>query len=488
MPVAYAGYMGDDVPTSPATKTPVKEATQEISKGSVKPKKLDVGSQRKFLHGALQVIGTELDNQPDALADGFGYTPHPQGSRIDHQAAAWEVREQLRKRYAKHTDSEIDQLEAAVQAKEQEVVSLRKQVDQMERYLAATNAAAARRVHRLQAGNKNTNEKEAKGSAAVASAVKKTQNRFLSSAMINNWDADDGVARSTRENVIEEWQHEIMRQGEKAQSMRAHVDEQVKLHQQQTVQRKAKEAALFASQTQTLKLRHQTHAMEARVQRLANELKRVYNTLPDMIQVKLSTDGNDMRKQHKEFELRALRVEHHGEFFKFLDPVKIQEETESCQNRIAEIEEHTVLAQEVLERGKWFAESGVQHAKNALTSMNALHERYSRFEQAGHPALQLTIKDANGNESNDADCILQRATLSVNALTELIEILHQGDSLVEFAACETMNWSKVRARMQREDRDREGAAAEKAKDMGRASTLMMEQEMSDFYAHAISQR
>lgn len=117
-----------------------------------------------------------------------------------------------------------------------------------------------------------------------------------------------------------------------------------------------------------------------------------------------------------------------SEFFKFLDTDSIQEESEACKKRSDEIEDHITLAHRVLERGRWFAESGVQHSKSAQTAINALHDRWARFAAAGHPAGELTIKDASGERSDDADCILQRATISVTALTELIAILHKGDA------------------------------------------------------------
>merc|ERR1719247_2059082 len=126
----------------------------------------------------------------------------------------------------------------------------------MERYLAATRAAAARRSCRMHEGRDDARRpSKPNASTALANAIVKTKKNFLSSAGANVWDADDGVPRSPRENVIEEWQHSIMRQSEIAQSMRAHVDEMAKALHEQTIQRKAQEAALFASHTTTLRLR-----------------------------------------------------------------------------------------------------------------------------------------------------------------------------------------------------------------------------------------
>jgi len=427
MPLPYASMVGDEeaAPTTAKSSSPDSTMAGAAAGGSVTQKPVS-GPQRKFLHGTLQVIGAELDNQLDVEGDGFGNTPHPQGSRMDSQTAAWGARENLRRRYADHTDAELEQLEAAVQAKEQEVLALRKQVDQMERYLVSTRAAANRRSCRMREGSTDA-ERPTKTNVTtnIASQIVKTKKNFLSSAGAIVWDADDGVPRSPRENVIEEWQHSIMRQSEIAQSMRAHVDEQVKALQQQTIQRKAQEAQLFASHAVTLRLRAQAQQTEARVQRLANELRRIYQSLPETIRKKLSTDdGYATREHHKESELTALKVEHHSEFFKFLDTDSIQEESKTCQKRISEMEEHTVLAHRVLERGRWFGETGVQHARAARVAIDALHDRWARFAAAGHPAGELTLKD---NPTDDADCILQRATLSVNALTELIDILHKGD-------------------------------------------------------------
>merc|ERR1719454_350292 len=86
MPLPYAGFLRDDEPADVSTKATTQEsggATGSVSAKSAR------GPQRNFLHGTLQVIGTELDNQLDVEAHGFGKTPHPQGSRMDSQSAAW---------------------------------------------------------------------------------------------------------------------------------------------------------------------------------------------------------------------------------------------------------------------------------------------------------------------------------------------------------------------------------------------------------------
>jgi len=266
-------------------------------------------------------------------------------------------------------------------------------------------------------------------SASIASTLAKSKKQFLQSAGISVWDADDSFTKTPRENVIEEWQNSIVRQSEMSQNMRAHVDEQVKFLQQQTIQRKAQEAALFASHTVALRLRAQAQQTEARVQRLANELKRIYQTLGDTIDRKLKVDGQQHNAQHMESELTALKVEHHSEFFKFLNTQSIQDESEACQKRVMEIDEHIKLAHHTIEHGQTFALSSLQHAKAAHAAIHALHDRWARFSAAGFNAGEMTLKDAHGNVSDEADCILQRATLSVGALSELIGLMGRGEAL-----------------------------------------------------------
>merc|ERR1712023_409846 len=135
------------------------------------------------------------------------------------------------------------------------------------------------RMHRKQEAQ------DGKSIGDTLSSIARTKKRLKTVAGLSVWDADD-TPRNARENIVEEWQETIMRQSELAQTMRVHVDEQIKNLQQQTIHRKAQESALFCSQAKALKIRAQAQSSEARVQRLANELKRVYHSLPETIQKK----------------------------------------------------------------------------------------------------------------------------------------------------------------------------------------------------------
>jgi hypothetical protein len=339
--------------------------------------------------------------------------------------AAWGARQSLRTRYAAHTVSELDQLEAAVEAKECEVAALKKQVEQMTRFLAATRTAATNR--RMREARGDSDAAKPVMPTGLAKTLAKTKKKFLSSAGAEVWDVHEGGPVCPKgENVIEEWQHNVIAQSEMAQRMRAHVDEQKKALETQTSHRKAQETALFSSQVASLKLRAEAQQAEARVQRLANELKRVYQAVPDTIKQKIGPAISETREDKKETEIKALRIEHHTEFFKFMECDKIHHESEICQKKLTENDQDITLARQVLNRGRYFADSSVQHTQAAQMALDALHDRWARFVAAGYAAGELTVKDDLGQRSDDADCVMQRATLSVTALTSLIHTLQSG--------------------------------------------------------------
>jgi len=439
MPLPYADIFGDKEPAAAVAKTSAKATTGgSAGKGivSANPRAAEVGPQRTFLHSTLQAIGTELDKQNRSESKASSSRPHPHGSVMDSEMVAWGVREELGNRFATHTDAELEELEAAVESREQEVLMLSKQVEQAERQLSSTRAACERRAQR-QRGEGGSKDKKNGGSIKpkLGTVMANTKDALMSSAGATVWDADESAGAKicsgstpNKKNAIEEWQHAILRMNEISQSLRVHVDEQARGLHQQTVQRKAQESQLFSTHVATLKVRSQALSSEARVQRLANELSRLYHCLPETMHRKLHGDAEsiDTRKYNAVCEVRSLKVENHGEFFKFLDCEKIQDESDCCQKKIAEFEELINLAHQVLEKGQWFAESGVSHADAAEVAINALHDRWARFSAAGHPAGELTIKDNAGEKPDDADCILHRATLSVRALTALNDSLLRG--------------------------------------------------------------
>lgn len=428
MPLPYADFIDpDDSPRASPVKVTEKQAAGEVpvsASSKPKPKPKDIKSQRKFLHGTLKVIGTELDNQHD-IDQALTLSATPQGCRLggDASLAAWSTRDALRKTYAAHTVSELEQLEADVEAKEKEVAALKKQVDQMTRFLAATRAAAQSRRMREQEPER-AQPMPMNVPTNLVGVLAKTKKTFMTNAGAAMWETDREVGGGT--NVIEEWQNTILQQSEMAQRMRAHVDEQKRALEQQTSHRKAQETALFSSQVSSLKMRAEAQSAEARVQRLAEELKRVYQTMPESVVKKVQRDIDAVRTEHEVTEVEHLRLEHNIQFFKFMDCPRIHHETEVCQQKISECQEDVNNAHKVLEKGRWFTDSCMQHTKAAKVALDALHDRWARFVAAGYPAGELTVRDDTGARSEDADCILHRATLSVTALSSLIDTLHTG--------------------------------------------------------------
>lgn len=385
------------------------------------------GPQRKFLHQTLLVIGSEID---EGQLEANTPNVHPQGSHLGKTTTSYQHRENLRKNYASHTDNEREQLEAAVRARELEVASLKKQVEEMEHYLDVTRSALASRSCRLQSKGRPQSGRPRRSVLPGASALLRTKKALMNNAGLQVTSAEDHGPAEVHRNqstVMEEWQVTLMRQSEIAQTMRAHVDEQAKNLQQQTVQRKAVEAALFGTNAEILRLRAKTLETEARVQRLANELKRVYAHLPQMIEQRIASPAILQEKmKNKQRELDAVMAEHHNEFFKYMDNEKLRDESEVYMQSIAEMEQVADKAGRVLARGKHIAEGMVPHIKTLETALGALVDVWGKFASIGHPAGELCLKDSSSSTgSDDATGMLQRASLASASICELMDIVRE---------------------------------------------------------------
>jgi hypothetical protein len=417
MPVPYGSVSLTPSPSLEKLKTKKPFARGVVERPSTK---LSAAPQRNLLHDTLLVIGSELDNEYDIDSHKYTHRPHPQGARLDADAMGWTVRESLRKRYAAHTDSELEQLQEAVAAREKEVRGLQRQVQQMERYLAATLAAAAHRAQRLQMTEAPSNKVSGtKSNAGTAPSSRKPTVVGLTEA------AQDDASKGKTENVIEEWQDSMMRQGELVQKLRSSLDEQCKALHQQTIRRKALEATLFCSRAMSLKLSAQAQQTEDRVQRMANELKQIYKSMPGAIKKRLGGQNGVCRKNLTETEVMALKAEYYGEFCKYMDEDAIEEETQACAKRITEIDEFVLLAQNVGQRGGKFAEEEMAKFQSAHVAIGALLDRWARFQLAGHAAGELVLKDIVGEKPENADSMLQNTNLCVNKITELLNQLKQ---------------------------------------------------------------
>mmetsp|Transcript_104441 Transcript_104441/g.196659 ORF Transcript_104441/g.196659 Transcript_104441/m.196659 type:complete len:496 (-) Transcript_104441:42-1529(-) len=407
----------------------------EASKSTAKPRDKSEhrlkGPQRQFLHQMQLVIGSEID---EGQIETTRHNIHPEGSHVVRQSSSYQHRDNLRQNFASHTDNEREQLEAEVRAREIEVVTLQKQVEQMEHYLAATRAALARREVRLQNARPVSGRPRARsllpGSSAhadVTANLAKVKKDFLANTGGSKFDVEDksDLDAQRKENIMEEWQVSILRQSEIAQTMRIHVDEQAKNLQQQTVQRKSVEAALFGTNAEILRLRTKTQETEARVKRLANELKRVYTNLPEMIQKQIdSPDSIKERRKNKQHDLEDIEIAHHNEFYKYMDNEKLQDESHVCDAKIKEMDEVAKKASQLVARGKAIGEAMAPHVKTLDIALNALVDVFAKLASAGHPAGDICLKDSTTSSgSDDASGILQRASVATAALGDLIEII-----------------------------------------------------------------
>lgn len=440
MPVPYwsttASRQSEEVLAAVEEKRRQSQALREASKSPTKPQKesehrLKGRPQRHFLHHMQLVIGAEID---EGQIENARHNIHPEGSQVVRQTTSYHQRDDLRQSFASHTDHEREKLEAEVQAKEIEVVTLEKQLEQMEHYLMATRLAISRREVRLQAGSRPLSARRrvhAPASLLLPGSSAQTDEvpRKVKSTRSSKFEAEEKseLENPRKENILEEWQVSILRQSEIAQSMRIQVDEQAKNLQQQTVQRKSVEAALFGTNAEILRLRMKTQETEARVMRLANELRRVYSNIPQMIQKRIDSPTSvKERDKNKQRDLEQIENSHHVEFYKFLDNETLQNENRAFHMKIKDMEDVAKRASHLVARGKAIGEAMAPHVKTLDIALNALCDVFAKFSSAGHPAGDICLKDSTTSSgSDDASGILQRASIATASLGHLIEIIRE---------------------------------------------------------------
>jgi len=403
--------------------------------------------QRHFLHRTLLAIGTELDESVGPRSDHAG---------VSCSAQAYDHRVALRSRFAEFTDAECAELTRAVAAREAEVASLTRQVQQMENQVAATRAAVERRAVRLRNSISPRQGSAPNGGSSLTSAhaVLRSMRTFKITAGTEIFDVEsrdssavvNQKAKESAKDATDEFQQNILRQNEIAQNMRAQVDEQVRVLEQQTIHRKAAEAALFCTPAETLHLRARTQKAEARVMRLAVELRRVYEKLPQTIQWQLEGSFAKISRAQKSQELDNLKSEHRHEHFKFMDVDALQEEAKSCDRRIAETSESARVAEDTLWRGRELAESMAHQATLAKEAISSLAEVWTKIgaQAAAAAGDEFDFPHQVSNTSSvgsglaavgratvgsvptaDAQATLQQAKLAITTIVELLALLQQ---------------------------------------------------------------
>lgn len=335
--------------------------------------------QAQFLHRALLAIGAELEESRGQSWPGLDLGK-PRSARH---------REELRRRYAEHSDAEFEELRRQVASREAAVGALRKQVEQLERMLQAARLAAERRAGRKPELDRSNTESEAMLFSTFGNL----------NAPLRVFDADrlrsSVLQRGIIHGTMDEVQQQISHQWEAEQAMRASVEEQVRAFQKQTVQRKANEAGLFGRHAEILKLRVESLRTEGRVTRLANELRRVYQQLPQVVQQKLSQSvlGHAQQVQ-KEFV--RINGEHHTEHFKWMSVEELNHHIEISVGGMEEMMRTTAQAEQVLADGEMLAGRTVDRISDVQAALASLVDSWAKLAQdpsgSGSPVKEASFR------------------------------------------------------------------------------------------------
>mmetsp|Transcript_20995 Transcript_20995/g.60677 ORF Transcript_20995/g.60677 Transcript_20995/m.60677 type:complete len:575 (+) Transcript_20995:144-1868(+) len=361
--------------------------------------------QARFLHQLSVSIGAEIDEvrrtapSPSVAAvmasagvmSSGDWNGGPMSSRC---------RDDLRRGYAAHADAECAKLRARVARRDAEVSLLRRQVDQLTDAVAASRLAAARRKQRFEAAAR---EREGAPSAALPAALPagvgvdkllKLKQQFLRASTAVVYDAESSrpsYHRSADAAFEENLREKIDQHWEEEQTMRSMLEDQMHQLHQQTITRKASEAALFGKRMEILELRSSVLKAEARVTRLANDLRRVYKQLPEVVRQKLEHSApqrQTLKKQHVQ-DLHTANVTLH---FKWLDHEAIIKQSEELGSNDQALFERTQSTEQVLQTGNMLRMALLESLDVVDTALSQLSESWNKLTLSLASGI-LTVRD-----------------------------------------------------------------------------------------------
>jgi len=395
MPVTYAEVEDAKGGTDANPKEQPSERQPKRPPGAAGPRR-KLAPQRDFLHRTLCAIGADLDESKQEAEKG---TPV---LAVDERQSTTAHREYLRKRFVKYNDEECARLKAQVKAKEAEIAALSQKVEELRRFVENTRIACKQR---LAAGNSRsgTNDPPEQDRAselpappvrtaqfnmgsAVLSAMVRTRHQFLDLSGNQVFDADTrasgGNVRSAlkAKDAVEELQERIKQQKEVEQQMHAQVFELAKQLKQQTIQRKAQEAGLFSKNAEILQLRARTLQTEARVTRLANELRRIYRQVPTIMQQRLD-QTSPKRAENMASEFAFLQEGNKQEHLKFLSCDDLVAEVGNVNNGIKTMEKKKVQADKVLQQGAGVAKAVADKMHIVHVALASLCEAWTKLHE-----------------------------------------------------------------------------------------------------------
>lgn len=219
----------------------------------------------------------------------------------------------------------------------------------------------------------------------------------------------------------EEWQQAIARQSEVVKTLKVKIQEAQQELNQSTVHKKSMETGLFLAESEVLKLRALARKAEERSTQLANELKRVYQDLPKVMEKRISVVARTSSLEIKKQQLEKLKDEYREEHFKFLDNKDLALENEGIENRIANLATFVEHGQEFLNSNRDTAKVLERRAQEAREAMGFLQQVWTKMVKR---ALEVQASPVGFGEDLDEgpELLLYRAGSGLDQCVELLNM------------------------------------------------------------------
>eukprot|EP00929_Paragymnodinium_shiwhaense_P038602 TRINITY_DN20385_c0_g1_i1.p1 TRINITY_DN20385_c0_g1~~TRINITY_DN20385_c0_g1_i1.p1 ORF type:complete len:640 (-),score=167.40 TRINITY_DN20385_c0_g1_i1:211-2130(-) len=420
-----------------------------------------IGPHRQFLHQALLSIGAEVDEATVVPLPGSfsARTPGATPVSVDRRV-------QLRDDFAEYTDNEYAKLMKQVEEKERQISLLRAREKQLKRQLDNTRVATIRRNHRLKLApplSPSRNDSQDPSLAGAHSAKPQFFNNSSSSSAAPSASAaregggsrvvgfasdesqqlasgQDSPSAASRAQVTkrqgatnifeapsskddpdnEEYLTLMLTQVEVEANLKQVYEDTCKAYKNMIVSRRIIEATLLGTHAQVLQLRSRVMKNEARTTLLANELRKVLQSMPEVIERTL-TRIKEARETQRGKDVEQLKKKYEEESYKFLDQELLVEKR-------TVVAEDVELVQEACDQAKSIVTETRAESKHLLKLAEEMDEALYAIRDAWllvpmHFPNDLKPRSGDHSISEDGQMLVSKSTAAARSLKELLRQL-----------------------------------------------------------------
>lgn len=329
--------------------------------------------QKRFLQDAVLAIGAELEEVSNSAASAVA--KGESDNCLPPRAASTARRDRLRRSFVAFDTRERQKLEEQVRAREEKVAAMRAYADDLERQIDTTWDTSRRRALRLSGvgGVSELSPKKCVTAKDAAQHIMRTRN--LAAGLRKRCRAIADVTTHMRVGTLEVLEQVQFRKEAENKRLRNECARQLgEMHQRfvrQEEKCEASEEGLRTTYGEMMHLRELVLNTEARIGNLAEKLKQMYRTFPEVAQQ--HHDSSSLGKaQLVENGVEQCKRAYEEERFKLWVPDMWRRELVARDTLLQEAQDRSLLMAERFQRALDAAADSLAEAGRAHAALNAL--------------------------------------------------------------------------------------------------------------------